>query len=78
MATSFLKKLMKFHICRQQVSFILLTEKKLSRCTTWTKEIGMLVTNCPELAEDAVKIHDIYMNIKGELPKRFPSNSIVL
>ncbi len=43
-----------------------------SRGTSWTKELGMLVTNCPALGDDARKIFDLYWHIDGmkELPKK--------
>ena len=43
-----------------------------SRGTSWTKELGMLVTACPKLGEDAKKIFDLYWHIDGmkKLPEK--------
>ena len=45
-----------------------------SRGTTFTKELGMLVKDCPTLGEDARKIFDLYRSVDGlkKLPKRYP------
>lgn len=45
-----------------------------SRGTSWTKELGMMVTNCPKLGEDARKIFDLYWSIDGldKLPTKYP------
>lgn len=47
-----------------------------SRGLSWTKEIGMLVTNCSILATDAKKIFDVYWHIDGmkKLPQKYPSH----
>jgi hypothetical protein len=34
-----------------------------SRGTTFTKELGVLVTNCPQLGADARKIFDLYWSV---------------
>ena len=46
-----------------------------SRGTTWTKEIGMLIKDCPTFASDAKKILDLYWIIHGmkKLPKTYPN-----
>ena len=46
-----------------------------TRGTTFTKELGMFVKNCPILAQDARHIFDLYWSIDGlkELPKLYPS-----
>ena len=44
-----------------------------SRGTTFTKELGMLVKDCPSLGEDARKIFDLYKSVDGlnSLPKKY-------
>jgi len=50
-----------------------------SRCTTRTKEMGMVATNCPALALDAKKIWSVYQYIsnstssRSKLPQIFPA-----
>ena len=45
-----------------------------SRGSSWTKEVGLLVTNCPKLAVDAKKIFNLYWSVDGlkSLPKDYP------
>ena len=44
-----------------------------TRGTTFTKELGMLVKDCPLLAQDARKIFDLYKSVDGvkALPTRY-------
>ena len=46
-----------------------------SRCTTRTKELGILITHCPALARDAFKQWILYWNLHGikSIPKKYPS-----
>jgi phospholipase D3/4 len=46
------------------------------RGLTKTKEMGIFVSNCPELAEDAAKLFDVYWNLGGRstVPKRWEAN----
>lgn len=43
------------------------------RGLTKTKEMGILVTNCPALAEDAAKLFDVYWELggRGSIPKEW-------
>ena len=45
------------------------------RGLTKTKEMGILVRNCPVLAEDAAKLFDVYWEMGGvpKIPKKWPS-----
>ena len=45
------------------------------RGLTKTKEMGILVTNCPELADDAAKLFDVYWELGGlqNVPKKWPT-----
>ena len=45
------------------------------RGLTKTKEMGLLVTNCPALAEDAAKLFEVYWHMGGtsRIPKSWPS-----
>ena len=46
------------------------------RGLTKTKEMGLLVTNCPTLAEDAAKLFEVYWHMGGtnRIPKSWPSS----
>ncbi len=48
--------------------------KKLANLDTRTKEVGVLVMNCPRLAEDAANLFDVYWELgkTNRVPKRFP------
>jgi len=43
-----------------------------SRGASWTKELGVLVTNCPALGEDASKLIQLYWDIYAmdQLPSK--------
>ncbi len=43
-----------------------------SRGASWTKELGVLVTNCPALGADASKLIQLYWDINSmdQLPSR--------
>ena len=45
-----------------------------SRGATWTKEIGIIGSDCPKLASDAKKIFSLYWSIDGlkKLPEVYP------
>ncbi len=43
-----------------------------SRGASWTKELGVLVTNCPAMGADASKLIQLYWDINSmdQLPSR--------
>ena len=47
-----------------------------SRGASWTKELGVLATNCSQLARDARKIIDLYWSVDGlgTLPSTYPKD----
>ncbi len=46
------------------------------RGLTKTKEMGVLVSNCPRLAEDAAKLFEVYWELGGRknIPKSYPKS----